>query len=55
LCARITKVRYFTVTTMVSDQKMSESTPKTFACDGSRWWPCRHSRSVYSGEVPMSP
>ena len=34
LSARMMNVRYFTVTTIVSDQKMSERTPRTSAGDG---------------------
>ena len=56
LSARITKTRYLRTTTRASDQKISDSTPRTLATVGSA--PCpgaKHSRMVYSGEVPMSP
>ncbi len=48
LSARMINVRYFTVTTIVSDQKMSDSKPKTSS--RTTPWPWlvwrRHSRSV---------
>ena len=56
LSARMTKARYFTEMTMMSAQKNRLSTPSTLAGEGSM--PCgpwKHSRSAYSGEVPISP
>ena len=56
LSARITKPTYLIVMTTTSDQKTSESTPRTFASVGAT--PCappKHSRIAYSGLVPMSP
>jgi hypothetical protein len=55
LSARITKVTYFSDTTISSDQKISESTPRTAAGAGAM--PCipRVSFMVYSGLVPISP
>ncbi|MNC99180.1 hypothetical protein D3C83_173750 [compost metagenome] len=49
-------VTYFSVTTIASAQKMTDRMPKTFSCvSASGWAPLKHWRSVYSGEVPMSP
>ena len=55
LSARMMKLRYFTATTRVSDQSISERTPSTFSAVGAT--PCspKHSRIAYSGLVPMSP
>ena len=56
LSARRMNPTYLTVTTTVSDQKISEATPNRFtsframAC-----WPLKHSRTAYKGLVPMSP
>jgi hypothetical protein len=48
--------RYFTETTRMSDQTMSDSTPMTFAGPESMACvPRKHSRSAYRGLVPMSP
>ena len=38
LSARIMKARYFTVTTAVTDQKISDSTPKTCASSSASGW-----------------
>ena len=38
LSARMMKPRYFTVTTIMSDQMMSESTPSTFSRVGATQW-----------------
>jgi hypothetical protein len=44
------------VTTNVSDQKNSDSTPRMFSVLGvTPWGAVTHSLSAYSGEVPMSP
>ena len=54
--ALMTKVRYFTVTTMKSDQNISDRIPKRSATVA--LVPpaaCRHSFNVYSGLVPISP
>ena len=49
-------VMYLSVTMIISAQKMIDSTPSTFPGVSGRWWaPVKHWRSVYSGEVPMSP
>src|SRR6266852_5330299 len=56
LSARITSTRYLIEMMMISDQTMSDSTPMTFCGVGRT--PCslrKHSRSAYSGLVPMSP
>ena len=55
LSARMMKVRYLTVTTIVSDQKISDRTPSRSATAASAADPRMHSLSVYSGLVPMSP
>jgi hypothetical protein len=56
LSARMTNVRYLTVTTRVSAHTMSEQTPSTSAtsgcCPGCGAMP---TCSVYRGLVPMSP
>ncbi len=46
LSARMMKPRYFTATTRVSDQRISDSTPSTLAGVGAT--PCspKHSRSA---------
>ena len=52
----MTKVRYFTLITMMSDQKIRDRIPRTFGALIARSCsPRKHSRSAYSGEVPMSP
>ena len=55
LSARMMKVAYFTLTTRISDQKISESTPNTLC--GLTCTPCwpNASLNAYSGLVPMSP
>ena len=56
LSARRMNPMYFTLTTLISDQTISDSTPTTFAGVGST--PCsplKHSFRAYSGLVPMSP
>ena len=42
---------------MISDQKISDSTPSTLASFTARLWPgpSSDSRMAYSGLVPMSP
>ena len=56
LSARMTNHRYFTVTTKVIAQKTSERIPSTFSwVAGTECVPEKHSRSAYSGLVPMSP
>ncbi len=56
LSARISTVRYLTLTTITSDQTNSDSTPSTLsrvtatACE-----PAKVSCSAYSGLVPRSP
>jgi len=41
---------------MISDQKIKDTTPRTFSVvTGIAWTPEKHSRSAYSGLVPMSP
>ena len=54
--ARKITPRYFIVTTITSDQMISDKTPSTFCGSGVR--PARsakHTGIVYSGLVPMSP
>jgi hypothetical protein len=56
LSARRTKIRYFTDTRMISDQKINDRTPRTLP--GVTAMPCvpeKHSRSEYNRLVPMSP
>ena len=56
LSARMMSVTYLSVTTTISDQKISESTPIRFA--GVNVRPLARSNTVfmtYSGLVPMSP
>ena len=56
LSALVMNSTYLTVMTMVSDQKMSESTPITFS--GVTLMACRpwkHSLMAYRGLVPISP
>ncbi len=56
LSARMTNSRYLIDTVTMSDQKISESTPSTFSgVTGIACTPEKHSRSAYSGLVPMSP
>jgi hypothetical protein len=56
LSARITNSTYLTDTVMISDQKTSDSTPYTLpTVTGMACTPSKHSRSAYSGLVPMSP
>jgi hypothetical protein len=56
LSARSTSVTYLNVTTMMSAQKITDSTPSTLTgVSGSACGPWNASRSVYSGLVPMSP
>jgi hypothetical protein len=52
----MTTDRYLNVTTNVIAQKTRERTPMTFSgVGGTGWLPAKHSRSAYSGLVPMSP
>src|ERR1017187_7498105 len=47
---------YLMLTTSVSDQTISESTPYTFSLVGAMPYSgLKHSRNAYSGLVPMSP
>ena len=56
LSARMISVMYFSVTTMTSAQKITDSTPSTLAgVSDSPYDPVNAVRSVYSGLVPMSP
>ena len=56
LSARMMSVTYLSVTMIISAQKMIDSMPSTFSGVSARWCaPVKHWRSVYSGEVPMSP
>ena len=56
LSARMMRTTYFSVTTTISAQKISDSRPSTLpSFRGIAWWPPKTSRTVYSGEVPMSP
>src|SRR5262249_10764277 len=58
LSARITSRTYVTVTMIVTDQKISETTPKTFSLDtgtGCGSPGLKTVWTVYSGLVPMSP
>ena len=56
LSARSTKVTYFTEITRINDHRISDSRPRmlisltAIPCAG-----LKHSRSAYSGLVPMSP
>ena len=56
LSARITRKTYFSVTMMISDQKISDSTPMISVCVV---WAasniCRLALKAYSGLVPISP
>src|SRR6188768_4312114 len=45
---------YLSETMMISDHEIKDSTPRIFWCVVSRP-PAKHSRSEYSGLVPMSP
>jgi hypothetical protein len=52
----MTKTRYLTAMTRISDHVMSESTPRTLGGVTSTSEPSeRDSRKAYSGDVPMSP
>jgi hypothetical protein len=57
LLARMMKATYFSVTTMISDQKNSERMPSTLSgVIGTGWCaPPKTSLIEYSGLVPMSP
>ena len=58
LSARITSRTYVTVTMIVTDQKISETTPKMLSCDTLTGCGSPGSKTVctvYSGLVPMSP
>ncbi len=56
LSARITNTMYLTTTAMVSAQKTSDRTPRTFSNSGvTPWVGLKHSLIVYSGDVPRSP
>ena len=57
LFARMMKLTYFRLTTIISDQKNSERMPRTLSgVIGTGWWaPPKTSFSAYSGLVPMSP
>ena len=58
LSARITNRTYVTVTMIVTDQKISETTPKTLSCDtltGCGSPGLKTVWTVYNGLVPMSP
>ncbi len=56
LSARMIRLMYFSVTMITSAQKMIDMMPKTFSAVSGSWCaPVKHWRSVYSGEVPMSP
>ena len=47
---------YLTVTTIVSDQKIRDMTPRMLSgVMVMAWGPWKHSLTVYSGLVPMSP
>ena len=49
-------VMYLSVTMIISAQKMIDSMPSTFPGVSGRWCaPVKHCRSVYKGDVPMSP
>ena len=58
LSARITSMTYVMVTMIVTDQKISETTPKMVSCDtltGCGSLGLKSVCTVYSGLVPMSP
>jgi hypothetical protein len=56
LSAFITQRMYLNETMKLSDQKISERTPRTLSLvRGMLWAPVKHSLSAYSGLVPMSP
>jgi hypothetical protein len=56
LSARMMNMMYFSVTTITSAQKISDSTPRMFSdVSESACSPVNAVRSVYSGLVPMSP
>src|SRR5206468_6721072 len=58
LSARITSVTYVTVTMSVTDQKISETTPKMLSVDTGTGWGSLGLKTVwtvYRGLVPMSP
>jgi len=56
LSARRTIEMYLNETTKLSDQKISDSTPRTLSCvTATPCGPEKHSSKAYSGLVPMSP
>src|SRR5215470_11235161 len=58
LSARMTRETYVTVTISVTDQKISETTPKMLSVDTATGWGSPGLKTVwtvYSGLVPMSP
>ena len=55
LSALNTNARYLTETIRISDQKISDNTPSTFAGVGAIVWGPKQSFSAYRGLVPMSP
>ena len=56
LSARIMNTTYFSVTTMISAQEISDSTPSTLSwLPATGWLPLNASRMAYSGLVPISP
>ncbi len=55
LSARVTKLRYLTPTSKHRAQKISESAPRILSVGSTECRLATHSRSAYSGLVPMSP
>jgi hypothetical protein len=56
LSARRISSTYFSVTTSISAQKITETAPITCTLSsGTPVWGAKTSRRVYSGLVPMSP
>ena len=55
LSARVMKSMYLILTTMINDQKIKETTPKTFAPFTGRLVALKHTASAYIGLVPISP
>src|SRR5260370_22229381 len=56
LSARMMRITYLTDTTIINDQKIAETPPRTFAVEkGMPWLGLNTSFTAYSGLVPMSP
>ena len=56
LSARMMRITYLSETTIISDQKIVDRPPSTFAASrGMPWSGLNVSLAAYSGLVPMSP